>query len=288
MIIYRATNLINNKVYIGQTIDSLEKRKYKHLWFSKKKDCLWYFHRAIKKYGENNFKWEIIDQTNNIESLNRLEEFYIDLFKNKGYKLYNLTLGGGGSKGRVCSLETRKKIGIKSKGRISPNKGKRMSDNTRKKLSESHKGKKLSEKIKKKISNNSINMHNINPKYNTFVAIHINSGRCVGEWNHIDRCCKELNVNSESIRKGLKNKTKKPNKYIYLYKKDYKNIDIDDILKFYNIKPFVVLECKNNKYIGKWNNIQECSKNIGIDYTTIRAILNKKVLKPRKYLFKYV
>lgn len=55
MIIYKVTNLINNKIYIGQTRYSLNIRKASHLHQSKNNSIV-YFHRAIKKYKKENFK----------------------------------------------------------------------------------------------------------------------------------------------------------------------------------------------------------------------------------------
>ena len=55
MVIYKATNNISNKVYIGQTQLSLEKRKARHAWDAKNKNNKFYFYNAINKYGEENF-----------------------------------------------------------------------------------------------------------------------------------------------------------------------------------------------------------------------------------------
>lgn len=57
-LIYKYTNKINGKIYIGQTKQQLEIRHYKHL--TQLNDNT-YFHRAIKKYGINNFILEIIE-----------------------------------------------------------------------------------------------------------------------------------------------------------------------------------------------------------------------------------
>jgi len=95
MIIYKATNKINGKVYIGQTEKDLEWRKNKHKQDSKRMDT--YFYRAIKKYGWDNFEWEVIDDTaQNRKELNELEKYYIAQYqsfvdKTKGY---NSTSGG--------------------------------------------------------------------------------------------------------------------------------------------------------------------------------------------------
>lgn len=89
MLIYKATNLINNKVYIGQTHKTLEERIKRHKNDYQRRDS--YFYRAIRKYGWENFKWEVIDDSAiTDEELNKLEKYYIKMYnsfdnKDKGY-----------------------------------------------------------------------------------------------------------------------------------------------------------------------------------------------------------
>lgn len=90
--IYKATNKINGKVYIGKTYDFL-KRKEEHLKDRRGNSI---FHRAIDKYGADNFEWEIVDSTTQSERINLLEKYYIqqyDSYKSNGY---NMTKGGDG------------------------------------------------------------------------------------------------------------------------------------------------------------------------------------------------
>lgn len=92
-IIYQYTNLINGKVYIGQTTTSLETRHKKHL--SQLNDNT-YFHRAIKKYGIENFNLIILEQDIPLEILDEREIYWIkekDAYYRSG-KGYNLTKGG--------------------------------------------------------------------------------------------------------------------------------------------------------------------------------------------------
>lgn len=108
--IYKYTNLLNNKVYVGQTIQSLEDRDKKHL--QQLKDNT-YFHRALKKYGRNNFSLELIEDNIPYEKLNDKEKYYIDLFDafyttGKGY---NLTEGGQWASGtQKLTLKQSKEI----------------------------------------------------------------------------------------------------------------------------------------------------------------------------------
>jgi hypothetical protein len=99
-IIYKVTNLINSKVYIGKTERGLEKRKQEHIKFALKINENFYshFHFSIKKYGIDNFKWEIIDDTSiTIQELNNKEKLYIEEYNSTNPLFgYNITIGGSG------------------------------------------------------------------------------------------------------------------------------------------------------------------------------------------------
>lgn len=94
--IYKITNLINGKCYIGQTSRTIEERFKQHLKDSKKEERINYpLYRAFNKYGLNNF--EIIEiEKCEIEKLNEREVYWIDYY-NSFYDGYNQTLGGEGS-----------------------------------------------------------------------------------------------------------------------------------------------------------------------------------------------
>jgi group I intron endonuclease len=95
MIIYKAENKTNGKIYIGQTIYSLEYRKIKHLEYARRKGKKTKFANAIRRYGEDGFIWEVIDTASNKDELNEKERKYIAEFKSIELG-YNMTDGGGG------------------------------------------------------------------------------------------------------------------------------------------------------------------------------------------------
>lgn len=111
MIIYKATNIINNKIYIGQTVNTLEHRKNQHFneAFNLRRKLV-YFHEAIRKYGKDAFVFEVIEEIDNIDELNKRESYWISFYKSTDKKFgYNLDSGGKNCK---KSHETKAKIGI--------------------------------------------------------------------------------------------------------------------------------------------------------------------------------
>lgn len=138
MIIYKVTNKINGKCYIGQTVKSLDQRKAKHIQDALAQRDDVYFHKAIRKYTIDSFEWKIIhDNITTIEELNKLEIYYIKLYNtyNNGY---NLTLGGGGSIGFKHSEKSLKKM-RKLCGEKAIWFGKKHTEKTIKKMSETRK-----------------------------------------------------------------------------------------------------------------------------------------------------
>jgi group I intron endonuclease len=145
-IIYKATNLINGKIYIGQTTKKLDERKGNHISRSKKCKDFRTFQYALYTYGKKNFKWEIIYECDEV-MLDMMETFKI-MVNHSHYTEngYNLTWGGQSNR-RGCkhTEETRKKISDVMKG-------KQISEETRQKIGKGNKGHSVSEETRKKIS----------------------------------------------------------------------------------------------------------------------------------------
>ena len=113
--IYKITNSLNGKMYIGQTID-MGKRKKEHfkslssgIHFNK------YLQNAFDKYGSDAFSFDVIEVCD-VSALNEKEYNYIA--KNKTMnRLYGYNLRSGGDK-EYLSIESRKKISDTRKERI--------------------------------------------------------------------------------------------------------------------------------------------------------------------------
>ena len=91
--IYKITNKVNNKIYIGQTVKTVHKRFTQHINNSNKP----YFsqivlYKAFNKYGIDNFICETIEEVPN-ELLDEREKYWIEYY-NTYFDGYNSTLGG--------------------------------------------------------------------------------------------------------------------------------------------------------------------------------------------------
>lgn len=146
MIIYKITNKVNGKVYIGQTIRTLEERKQQHIQCAKNQVDR-HLYAAMNKYGVENFEFEEIDKANTITDLNYLEVFYIIKYDSVR-KGYNMGYGGDNNvmfcdktkikhSNKMRSDEVRNKI---SKSMKEYRKRNPFTDEHRKKLSEKAKG----------------------------------------------------------------------------------------------------------------------------------------------------
>lgn len=117
MLIYKVTNKINGHGYIGQTIKSLNIRKQAHINSALRKENNYYFCHAIRKYGPENFTWEIIAEGICLpEMLDKLEKHFIQLY-HTFEKGYNMTFGGGSISGFKHSKESKRKMSETHKGK---------------------------------------------------------------------------------------------------------------------------------------------------------------------------
>jgi group I intron endonuclease len=94
--IYKITNTITNKIYVGQTTKTLKQRWGKHIRSANSKsEKRSYLHNSISKHGKENFKIELIEYCENEIILNEREKYYISKLCSQDPKIgYNILSGG--------------------------------------------------------------------------------------------------------------------------------------------------------------------------------------------------
>lgn len=141
--IYKITNLVNGKYYIGSAVNTKGRFATHISQLNSGKHGNKYLQKAWDKYGKENFKFEVIEEIYDKNILLEREQFYLDTFCPQ----YNICKTAGNTLGRKFSEETKKKIsenhadvsGEKNpmygtKGELSPNYGKEHTEETKQKI----------------------------------------------------------------------------------------------------------------------------------------------------------
>lgn len=140
--IYKITNITNNMVYIGQTMQRFQKRYWHHQWkLNNGTHDNQHLQNAWNLYGDDAFEFSVVETIEDYDNdnLDELEIQYIKYYKELGC-CYNISDGGCGIRGVERTDEWKRKIGEKNRVNML---GKRHTEETRKKMSKSHKGKHL-------------------------------------------------------------------------------------------------------------------------------------------------
>ena len=164
MVVYKITNKISGKLYIGQTVQKVSTRWIQHKCDAKTRKYHSVLHRAMNKHGIENFEIKIIARCNSMEEMNHREAYYINTFNTLAPNGYNAAEGGKNhrltdaqkiklsklkmgvktgktwNKGISPSYETRMKIKYASTGKRNGMYGKCHSEETKKKIAEKRKG----------------------------------------------------------------------------------------------------------------------------------------------------
>ena len=152
--VYRLTNTVNGKIYIGKAKDP-RARFRKHISSAKlkKPDQFFYLQASIRKYGADKFALDIVECLGSAEKAYAREMYWVGYYKSNNNKYgMNLTLGGDGSRGHILSKSARMSISKAQTGRKMPectrraivkaNKGRHYSAEHRKKIGDAQQGNK--------------------------------------------------------------------------------------------------------------------------------------------------
>lgn len=211
--VYKITNKVNNKVYIGITSKGISARWKEHI-YSAEHGCPFKLHNAIRKYGKENFSIELIDFCNSWEELTEKEQYYISEYKSLQDEYgYNMTEGGDGTFGRCHTEETKEKIRQKAIGR-------EVTEATRLKLSEA--GKIITEAREAYRNSGNIGSSRRKP-----VLQYTKDGKFISEYRGVNEASRLTGIHVTTLSNALKGRNvigSKVNPYIWVYKEDYSDV----------------------------------------------------------------
>ena len=287
-------NKINDKVYIGITSrDTKDRWGLNGSGYGEQQIA---FKNAIDKYGWDGFEHIIIAENLTQQEASEMEISLIDMYKSNCRRYYNpsygynMTDGGEGTSGRMCTEETKKKIGEKAKERLSnpenhPWFGKCHTEESKAKMSSMRKGRpahnkgvKASEETRKRISEShkGINVGERNPNYRRGKAVIQldKNGNVIMEHQTAAEASRTTGINFDNIVACCNGKSPTASGYQWIYKKDY---DPNTTYIFVNshIKPVVQLSLDGD-FINEYSSISEAEKNTNIDNRAISAVCKNK------------
>lgn len=306
-IVYLSTCLITNKVYVGITIQRFIKRKCDHIKVSfnpKSKAYNHHFHRAIRKYGKDNFKWEILEtiQENTksilISRLKKLEIEYIKKYNSKK-EGYNST-DGGDSSGVICKkikvyfdsgklLEIFDNISeLTNKYKISKNSvwlscG-RFTSYSRwqnQRLIFRYEDDEVTSDDLKKLS--TIN-------YDNSISMYDLSGTLIKRFDNISIASKELNLNRDRITTCCSGKNSfvliNGTRYIFKYKDNIPSEEELEYVKSIKSDPkvsVIAIDSITNKIIGKYSSQSDAARELNVRKNNISEACSGKRKSAGKY-----
>lgn len=252
--VYIHTNKINGKKYVGQTCVGAENRwgKNGHNYLQKRNGRYSQpiFAHAILKYGWDNFEHKVVKNHLTKEDADALERSLIESLSTTDSK-YGYNSRDGGSNGSL-SEETKKKISESLRGK-SP------SEEARRKMSESHKGRKHSEESRMK-------MREVQSKSQQArkVAQYNTDGELVRVWNCMSDAGRELGLDVSSIAKCCKGLHLKSGGFIWKYYDDELTKEEIELRNISKREKLVAQYTLSGELICVFSSITEASLKTGV------------------------
>lgn len=267
-LIYKITNKINGKLYIGLTTRTIKERWKDHCRYAENflnhSKKMSYLHKAIIKYKPRNFKIEVVDSCNNFNLLNKMEQFYIKKYKALCPNGYNLTTGG---KQYRFTKEHKKYLSLIRKGTQSGNKN-------------NFYGKKHTLKSRLEMSKTRKSL--------------INGGKIVFNHKHTEKT-KEI-IRNKAIGRYLKKTGLTYKEYRKEYTRKHKRMSLLEVKRFLshirrgNLNPSskkYVLISPNKKIIKIHGNLLCVLKNHDLSEYAMRRVLQNKITNYNGWVLKY-
>lgn len=315
MIIYRISNLVNEKCYIGQTVSKLNRRYPGGPHKNPSNDHL---ANAYMKYGKDNFKIEPILNCDSVEALNYWEQYFIELFKSWHKDSgYNKEFGGANQRYTPERLE-RHSHQLKNYVANNPQERDRLAAmniaHWIKPESKAAKSAQMQELCGGKERRLLMSKVQGTEAFNCYTA---ETGAFVGNWDTISFCCEDLTLARRNVSQCLKGTRKTHRGLIFTRKTLSANYDFSkgspefvnervaidkEVIRQRNLKhanhlaktPIIlpkptgiVVLSPEGAYIGTWSNQRDCAKDLGVNYSNLSSwITGWKTTK--RYIFKRV
>lgn len=273
--IYKITNKINGKVYIGQAVDLWKRISNGYLnTLPNGKNHNQHLQRAWDKYGGTNFKIEIQEECKK-DKLNEREQYWMDYYNSCDINYgYNICPEAGSNRGHKHSAESIEKI-RKHTIEHNPMKGKHHTEETKRRLSEMRKAYHEDKKF---------------PIYQFDLE-----GIFIKEWESLSSVEELLGISHGNILAVIKKEKMTAGKFIWCKKEDYDNgiFELQEAIRqkkefaHPSSRKIVQLDLQGN-YIQTFDSITLASKSLNIKNCNISAVLANRQKQTTGFKFMYL
>lgn len=260
--IYKIENIINHKIYIGQTTKKNPEKRFKEHIYKAFSSPNTFLHEAIRKHGVENFTFSVIEEVEN-KDLNEREMYWISYYDsyNKGY---NMTLGGNTLKREKYCKVSDETILECYFGQAEQNGSKTAKlldiseDTVYRRLKEYH----IFARTKQEIA-----IENNKQFYKPIWQVDINTFQIVKEWKSVSEAKKVLRFKADALE-ARKVKVSKGYLWCYANEESYnllisrvKDADLRRNLQYqYQIQQ---IDKNTNEVINTYSSIREATKALG-------------------------
>lgn len=281
--IYKATNKINGKSYIGQTVD-YKSRVWQHMRCYEKEDCK--FHDAIKEFGSDNFDWEVLETCNGKEKANDLERKYIELFNSyrNGYNDNKGGVGGHNARAIVClkldgefvkrydSAADAEKDGFNNANVLLCCKNKLYTcKNHLFMFEDDYKENGAKQYIKPESSSK-----------RKVIQCDLD-GNFISRYDSVQEASEKTGANRTTISGVLSKKYKSANGFIFVYEEDFPIKDLSIYQKKKKGRKVAQIDIESGEIVNMYDRIADAGRTLGVNY----KVIHKAVDMPDRTAFGY-
>lgn len=279
--IYKITNLINNKIYIGQTRFNVETRFNQHLYEANKGELQYPLYQAIRKYGEENFKLDIIEEIDET-LLNEREQYWIQYYDSyiKNKKGYNCTYGGEGN----ITIDKIEVYELWDKGLCVQEIANQLKHDRSaiRRILQTYKNYSIEESNKRGDKAQATNRFQSINQYDL-------KGNYINTYYNMYEAERQTGISSKSIYLGVHLKQKAVGGFQWRFSDDKENLVTDlsnEKIRKYKQK-VKQIDIKTNETINIYESVSEANRQTGINQTSIRKVCNNKGKTAGGYKWEY-
>lgn len=275
--IYKATNKINGKSYIGKTVD-YQSRLWQHKRCYEKEKCK--FHDAIQEFGFENFEWCILEICNDDKKADFLEKHYIEKYNSyrDGYNMNKGGVGGHNSRAVVClSLDGSFIKRYDSAGDAEKEDGFYNSDVLLSCKSDHRTCKNHIFMFEDEYQKYGAKLYKKPKPQNMKRVIQCNkSGNLINKFNSVNEASERTGIRRSAISGSITGTYKSAGGYIFVYENDFPIKDLSKYQQKKKGRKIAQIDKNSGEIVKLFDRISDAGRELGVNYKAIHSVLDVK------------